>query len=249
MMEMIKFWAFSLHELSALPLKRLCQKRPATQTFRQKYRCQACGRQFVLTPKKRRISAEQKHLIDRLLLERISLCGIARVVGVSERWLQYYVNDKYAKVPCQVTQAATQRGPLQLECDELWSFVGHKGNKKWFWLALDKATRAIVGVHIGDRSRAGAKALWDSLPEAYRASARYYSDFWEPYRQVLPEDRHVAAGKDSGITNHIERFNNTLRQRVSRLVRNSLSFSKKLENHIGAIWFFIHHYNASRLAF
>ncbi|MEG4589258.1 IS1 family transposase, partial [Microcoleus sp. MOSTC5] len=46
-----------------------------------------------------------------------------------------------------------------------------------------------------------------------------------------------------GKTNHIERFNNTLRQRVCRLVRKTLSFSKKLENHIGAIWYFIHHYN------
>ncbi|MDG3493711.1 MULTISPECIES: IS1 family transposase, partial [Pseudanabaena] len=43
----------------------------------------------------------------------------------------------------------------------------------------------------------------------------------------------------------IERFNCTLRQRVSRLVRKTLSFSKKLENHIGAIWNFIHHYNTS----
>jgi hypothetical protein len=25
----------------------------------------------------------------------------------------------------------------------------------------------------------------------------------------------------------------------------ALSFSKKVENHIGAIWYFIHHYNAS----
>ncbi|MEM8716966.1 MAG: IS1 family transposase, partial [Cyanobacteria bacterium P01_G01_bin.4] len=25
----------------------------------------------------------------------------------------------------------------------------------------------------------------------------------------------------------------------------TLSFSKKLENHIGAIWMFVHHYNAS----
>ncbi|MBD2741341.1 IS1 family transposase, partial [Coleofasciculus sp. FACHB-1120] len=24
-----------------------------------------------------------------------------------------------------------------------------------------------------------------------------------------------------------------------------LSFSKKLSNHIGAIWYFVHHYNAS----
>lgn len=32
---------------------------------------------------------------------------------------------------------------------------------------------------------------------------------------------------------------------MSRLVRKTLSFSKSLENHIGAIWYFIHHYNAS----
>ena len=41
------------------------------------------------------------------------------------------------------------------------------------------------------------------------------------------------------------RFNCTMRQRIARLVRKTLSFSKKLENHIGAIWLFIHHYNKS----
>ncbi|MFM7546350.1 MAG: IS1 family transposase, partial [Synechococcales cyanobacterium] len=39
--------------------------------------------------------------------------------------------------------------------------------------------------------------------------------------------------------------NNTFRQRIGRLVRKTLSFSKKLKNHIGAVWYFIHHYNAS----
>jgi len=36
---------------------------------------------------------------------------------------------------------------------------------------------------------------------------------------------------------------NPFRQRISRLVRSSLSFSKKLDNHVGAIWYFIHNYN------
>ncbi|MGD1921735.1 MAG: IS1 family transposase, partial [Pleurocapsa sp.] len=40
-------------------------------------------------------------------------------------------------------------------------------------------------------------------------------------------------------------FNHTLGQRVSRLVRKTLSFSKSLENHIGAIWYFVHYYNDS----
>ena len=71
-----------------------------------------------------------------------------------------------------------------------------------------------------------------------------YTDFWEAYDTVIPAQRHRPVYKDSGETNHIERFNNTLRQRISRLVRETLSFSKKVENHIGAIWYFIHHYNA-----
>jgi insertion element IS1 protein InsB len=37
-----------------------------------------------------------------------------------------------------------------------------------------------------------------------------------------------------------------LRQRVSRLVRETLSFSKKLANHIGAIKYFICHYNLAK---
>jgi insertion element IS1 protein InsB len=75
-----------------------------------------------------------------------------------------------------------------------------------------------------------------------------YTDFWAAYAAILPSKRHRASGKESGHTSHIERFNNTLRQRCSRLVRKTLSFSKKLANHIGALWYFVHDYNAQRRA-
>jgi hypothetical protein len=45
------------------------------------------------------ISIEKRDLIDKLLLEKIPLAGIARVVKVSECWLQNYVNEKYNSVP------------------------------------------------------------------------------------------------------------------------------------------------------
>lgn len=124
--------------------------------------------------------------------------------------------------------------------------MGKKKRQKWIWLALNRETREIVGVVIGSRKKAMAKKLWELLPAVYRQCAVCYSDFWEAYKAVLPSKRHRAVGKDSGQTNHIERFNNTLRQRCSRLVRDTLSFSKKLANHIGAIWYFIHHYNAQQ---
>ena len=98
---------------------------------------------------------------------------------------------------------------------------------------------------MGDRTRESAQKLWESLPPVYRQCATCSTDFWSAYEQVIPSKRHKAVGKESGQTNHIERFNNTLRQRISRLVRKILSFSKKLKNHVGAIWYFIHYYNAS----
>jgi hypothetical protein len=45
-----------------------------------------------------------------LLLERISLAGIARAAQGSEQWLQTYVNQKYAKVPHQVQVTPKKRG-------------------------------------------------------------------------------------------------------------------------------------------
>lgn len=123
--------------------------------------------------------------------------------------------------------------------------MGKKSQKQWIWLALDRETREIVGVFLGDRSHQSAQELWNSLPNTYRQCAVCYTDFWGAYETVFPSTRHRPVAKQAGQTNHVERFNCTLRQRVSRLVRKTLSFSKKLSNHIGAIWYFIHHYNAS----
>ena len=221
-------------------------KNGSRQNGKQNLRCISCGRQFVENPSPHyQIPQETKDLIDRLLLEKIPLAGIARAAQVSERWLQNYVNAKYGSVPQELIVIPKKKGRLTIECDEMWSFVGNKKNKVWIWLAIDRDTREIIGVYVGSRDRVGAQALWNSLPPIYRQCAVSYTDFWAAYETVFPSKRHKAVGKETGKTNHIERFNNTMRQRISRLVRSTLSFSKKLENHIGAIWLFIHHYNAS----
>lgn len=210
-----------------------------------KYKCQDCGRQFIENPTKKYVDPTILNYIDKMLLEKIPLAGIARITGVSKKWLQNYVNAIYSKVSHQIEVTSKPLGKLTIECDEAWSFVHRKRHKQWIWLALDASTREIVGIYIGNRSRESALKLWHSLPPVYRQCAVCYTDFWDAYQGVIPAVRHKAVGKDSGKTNHIERFNNTMRQRISRLVRKTLSFSKKLENHIGAIWYFIHHYNAS----
>jgi insertion element IS1 protein InsB len=140
------------------------------------------------------------------------------------------------------------RHSAEAEADEMWSFVGKRANKQWIWIAMDAQTRQVIAFHVGDRSRDSAKALWAKIPVAYREQARFHTDRYEAYKGVIPVERHQAITKHARKTNHIERFNNTLRQRLSRLVRETLSFSKKLANHIGAIRYFICHYNLTRVA-
>jgi insertion element IS1 protein InsB len=90
--------------------------------------------------------------------------------------------------------------------------------------------------------------LWEKIPAVYQEQARFYTDCYEAYKGVIPSAQHQAITKLARKTDHIERFSCTLRQRVSRLVRATLSFSKKLANHIGAIKYFICDYNLTRRA-
>ena len=113
---------------------------------------------------------------------------------------------------------------------------------------MDRQTRQILAFHVGDRSRDSAKQLWAKIPAVYREQAIFYTDQYAAYINVIPAPQHKAITKHARKTNYIERFNNTLRQRVSRLVRSTFAFSKNVENHIGAIRYFICHYNLTRAA-
>jgi IS1 family transposase len=133
-----------------------------------------------------------------------------------------------------------------IQIDEMWSFVGSKVQVQWVWVALDGATRRVVGMALGDRSTATARRLWTTLPAGYRNRATVYTDLLASYRGAIPAAQHRPVGKDSGLTAYIERFWLTVRQRCSRFVRKTLSFSKCPRNHLGALWYFVRHYNACR---
>ena len=144
--------------------------------------------------------------------------------------------------PLAATIQPLRERPI-LELDELWSFVGKKDTVVWVWIALERQTRRVGGLAFGDRSATTCRQLWQSLPPDYRKRAICYSDFWDSYGAVLPSKRHRAVDKESGQTAHIERFNNTLRQRCANLVRKTLSFSKDKQLHQARIRLFIDHYN------
>ena len=78
------------------------------QTGKHNHRCKLCGRAFVLHPENSLITEEQRVLIERLLLERISLRGICRAMGVGLRWLLQFMVMRFPggsrASPCQASK-------------------------------------------------------------------------------------------------------------------------------------------------
>jgi len=137
---------------------------------KQNHQCKACGHQFALAATNRVINEEHRTLVERVLCEKISLHGICRTVGVSIRWLMDFMVACFATVPehLHVQPVAAYGevllGCLEVETEELWSFVQKKATPHWVWLTMDKHTRQIIAFHIGDRSRNSAKQLWPRFP-------------------------------------------------------------------------------------
>lgn len=223
-------------------------------TGQQNHPCKACGRPLVLHADKRVIGEAQRTLVERLRCEQISLHGMCRTVGVSIRWLMQGIVTCFATLPDHLHVlpiAAPQEvsiGRREVEANEMWGFVAKKANKQWIWIAMDKPTRQMLAFHVGERRHESGQQLWAKLPVVSRERATFYTDQDTVYTGIIPAAQPQAITKHARKTHHIERCNHTMRQRVSRLVRDTLAFSKKLANPIGAIKYFICSYNLSRAA-
>ena len=175
----------------------------------QQYHCKACGAYGVLEPKVRYTEA-QKEQILRAYPERVSLRGRPRLYGVS--------------IGTVLPPVAETLRPAE-EGDVLGvSWGGRTGRSGC------RRNRQVVACVVGDRSEATGRRLGEAIPEAYRG-CRSYSDFWAAYASVFPRPTHRSVDKRSGQLAHIERWHNTVRQRLARYVRKTLSFSQSLAFH------------------
>ena len=167
-------------------------KNGSTHHKKQKFLCKDCGRQFIDKPEKKQITSEEKQRVKKLLLERISLRVIARSLEISMTWLQKFINNLYRSVPIEIKVKEILDLEIEIECDELWSYVNSKENPVYIWLAIARSTRQIVGFHLGDRSRLSAMEFWKTLPQIYQDNGKFYTDLWESYCEVIQIGRaHV----------------------------------------------------------
>lgn len=168
--------------------------------------------------------------------------GLTRIFGVSRNMVSAGLKKAQNLPPLEATLAPAQPlDVLEARCTMELRAPSRRRGVIRLRLGLCRRTRQIVADALGPRDDATARLLWDRIPLAYRWSP-LYTDPLESDHKSLPTPTHADYPK-RGPTNHMERFNNTLRQRLGRFVRNAWFFSKSLQMHEIAIRCFLHQYN------
>jgi insertion element IS1 protein InsB len=214
----------------------LCQKATcATGSFLLDYRYQ--GR---LPEVKRQIidmSLNASGVRDTARVLRISTDTVLRELKKKEAALAS-VNTAFLRTRTPDDIAVTiERAGEEAEMDEMWSFVGNKGNPRWLWHAIDHHTGVVLAYVFGRRKDAVFLQL-KALLEPFGLT-RFYTDHWGAYTRHLDAEVH-SPGKRH--TQKIERKHLTLRARIKRLVRKTICFSKSIQMHDIVIGLFVNRY-------
>jgi insertion element IS1 protein InsB len=196
----------------------------------QKYICKNCKRQFIdrkfLIYKKPFNQPKRDAEIIRHLERGNGVRDIEYIMQVSRSSILNIIS----KLALIITPK--KRVYKSIQIDELWSYVGNKKNKKWMIYAYCKETKEILGVVFGRRDARTVAKLYKQLKKLGVAIHEYCTDMWDSFCKVFVNENHTIGKR---YTTDIEGINCLLRHRISRLVRRTCCFSKKLENHIKAI--------------
>jgi len=122
----------------------------------------------------------------------------------------------------------------EAEADEMWSFVGKKGNRRWLWHAIDHKTGEVLAHTFGDH-RDDVFLRLKRLLEPF-GTVKFYTDDWGAYERNLDPRNHEIGKRN---TQKIERKHLTLRTGIKRLARKTICFSKLERMHDIVIGLFI----------
>jgi IS1 family transposase len=143
--------------------------------------------------------------------------------------------------PAEVAWDLERAGEAEAEMDEMWSFVGNKGNPRWLWHAIDHYSGKVLAYVFGRRKDEVFLRL-KALLEPFGLT-RYYTDYWGAYTRHLDPDEHCPGKRH---TQKIERKHLTLWTRIKRLARKTICFSKTTQMHDIVIGLFVNRYAFGR---
>src|ERR1019366_6313017 len=165
----------------------------------QRYRCPQCRKTFIEIkprPLGDMILAEDKAIsVLQHLVEGCSVRTTSRITGVHPRTILNLLS--LAGEKCEQLMAERIRGlrVKEVQCDELWGYVGMKEKTKakqgkddvtigdaWTFVAIERHTKLVLAWHLGRRTERDTVAFTEKLAQATEGSFQITTDGFAAYR-------------------------------------------------------------------
>jgi len=197
-----------------------CCKKGVRKNGAQRYQCTGCRKysQAVYCYKGCENSVSDN--IVRLNNEGMGIRSIARFLKMSHTTVIKRIRALSKKINFPVFTEEKQ----EYEMDELWTYCGNKDNELYISYAINRHSRQPVDFIIGGRTKENLEKLVSKILALN--PVKIYTDGLNIYPMLIPHSIHKA-GKC--FTNRMERYNLTLRTHLKRLIRSTISFSKKID--------------------
>ena len=187
----------------------------------QRYRCLSCKKTFIEAYERllgeMRLSKEKALSVLKLLIEGCSIRSAERITGVEKRTilsLLALVGERCEKLMTDRIHGLTVKN---VQCDELWGFVGMKEKTKtrkgldsgrigdaYCFVGMERNTKLILAWHLGRRTATDTVDFTEKLRYATKGTFQINTDGFKPYVDAV----EWAFGADADFAQIVKSYAN-----------------------------------------
>jgi transposase-like protein/IS1 family transposase len=181
-----------------------CQRFGKHRNGLQRFRCRQCSKTFT-EPHENALdgmytSVDQAEMVLRLLLEGNSVSSVERVTGIHHSTilkLLVLASEKCERVMAQKVRNIEVR---DVECDELWSFIGKKQKRvrpdddqnlgdAYCFVAIERHSKLVLNIALGKRDKSTTDVFIEGLRDAINPACKFQitTDGFAPYKKAIAD--------------------------------------------------------------
>jgi transposase-like protein/IS1 family transposase len=178
-----------------------CKRKGRDRKGTQRYQCRQCSKTF-LEPQEKPLDGmylpiDKAEMVLRLLLEGNSVSSVARITDVHHTTILKLL--VLAGEKCERIMAAKIRNVQvrDVECDELWSFIGKKEKRVrpeddqnlgdcYTFVAIERHSKLVLNITMGKRDQAATDVFIEGVRHATaQGQFQMTTDGFGPYRSAI----------------------------------------------------------------
>ena len=176
-----------------------CKRFGKSKVGHQRFRCRQCSRTFTESGSRplgdMRLPLDRALLCLQLLLEGNSIRSAERITGVHRDTILSLLEVAGLRAEKLLSERVRGLRVRDVECDEIWGWVGMKEKNKiietdllgdaYCFVGIERNTKLILAWHLGRRSAHDTRLFMEKLREATDGRFQLTTDAFPPYPNAV----------------------------------------------------------------